>query len=89
MLCSTAWTQEDETEPYLTLCGIQKRIRSFFHSFSSLNSVKVCSLLFTAFCLLPLSPSLVLANGNLHIPGGRNKLPVLLIYNSVEKHLAG
>ena len=54
-----------EAVPYLTLCGSQNSIRSFFHSFSSLNSVNVCSLLFTALCLLPFSPSLKLAVVNL------------------------
>ena len=75
-----------KAEPYLTLCGSQKRIRSFFHSFSSLNSVKVCSLLFTAFCLSPFSPSLVLANGSLHIPGDPNEpYCAFLLHKSVEE----
>ncbi len=63
---------EKVAEPYLTLCGSQKSIRSFFHSFSSLNSVNVCSLLFTVLCLLTISPSPALATNNLqclHMPG--------------------
>ena len=67
-------------EPYLMLCGSQKRIRSFFHSFSSLSSANVCSLLLTALCLPPLSPSSMLTVGNLQglqVPGDQTKLPVV------------
>ena len=67
-LCSNRTrSRKREAEPYLTFCGSQKSIRSFFHSFSSLNSVNVCSLLFTALCPPPFSPSLTLAIGNLQI----------------------